>query len=199
MFPITCSGLPVALIVLALLLPFRTMLLPVAVCSRTRHCESDSDNRDLPIGPRIAIIVSGLCKKGVFEHVIRTLQTNVVDAIGRDQVHLFFHLESRGPLSSAEVKDTLVQNVHPSNLRTYAINDNSAIEPNAPHTRIQFDRLRAGFQLVLVEERLFNERYRWICRVRTDTFWLAKWNGQMLSKLVPQTSIVDGNKISKHE
>lgn len=194
MFPITSGRLPVALIALALLLPFRTVLL-----SRTRHNESDRDNRDLPMGPRIAVIVSGLCKKGVFEHVIRSLQTNVVDAIGRDRVHLFFHVESRGPFSSAEVKDVLAQNVDPSNLRGYAVKDNSAVEPNVPHARIQFDRLRAGFQLVLVEERLFNERYRWICRVRTDTFWLAEWNGQMLSKLVPQTSIVAGTNISKHE
>jgi hypothetical protein len=177
--------IPDALIALALLLPLTTRIL-------SRHDESYRDNWDLPLGPRIAVIVSGLGKKGVLEHALRSLQTNVVDAMGRDRVHVFLHIESRG-FSSAEVYDVLTQNLDPSNLKRFAINDSSALELNAPPLRIQLDRLRAGFQLVLAEERMINERYGWVCRVRTDTFWLAKWKSQMLAKLVPQTSIVAGD------
>jgi hypothetical protein len=174
----------------------------------SRDVESWPDNRRLPLGNRVAVIVSGLGKRGVLEHALHSLQKNVVEALGRDNVHVFVHTEpSESSFTTSEVLGILTQHLSPANLRGYVINVPGTIRRGrmygakrwtAGRIHIQFDRLRDAFQLVLAEEQVENERYAWICRVRTDTIWLLPWSAESLRNVVPQNKTVAGPYFDLH-
>jgi len=57
------------------------------------------DNGHLPQGERLAVLITGLSKKrdgefDVFQHVLQSVKTNVVEAIGADLVDVYLSIEA---------------------------------------------------------------------------------------------------------
>ena len=159
------------------------------------------DNSALPTGRRVAVIVSGLAKRGLFEHTLRFLHRNVVDALGGpDRVHVFVHAEPENSYDMAEVQALIseilaVQSRKGMILTKPGARKERMREVNAwtvpQGKRAQFDRVRDAFQLVLAQEQLNQERYGWVCRTRTDTMWLEPWNSNRIA-LIAQNYTVAG-------
>jgi hypothetical protein len=157
------------------------------------------DNMDLAKGNRVAIVVTGIARPDVFEHALSSLQKNVVDAMGRDRVHVFVHAEPlHAALGIAGVEKMLRHELHPSALKGHIIvpagSKGESMAGTPPWTmltgsRVQFDRVRDAFQLVVAEEQRNGERYAWVCRVRTDAIWLTSWDADQMRQLVPESTV----------
>ena len=167
------------------------------------------DNSALPLqlsgaghgvaGHRLAVIMSGLAKQGVFEHALHALKVNVVDALGPNQVHIFIHTESADvgkgrEQAASEVLETIHSHLNESILKGYIITppDSKKQEERGEwmgvDKRAQYDRLQEAFKLVLNHEQTLETRYAWVCRARTDTLFLSPWNHSALIQLLPQNS-----------
>jgi hypothetical protein len=87
---------------------------------RSAEKQSWLDNGHLPTGTRAAIIVSGLCRRGVLEHALASLQAHVVGQTGG--AHIFVHTEPSDPSFAVdEVRETLARNLARSSLKGFVI------------------------------------------------------------------------------
>lgn len=161
------------------------------------------DNCALPTGQRVAIIVSGLAKRGVFQHTLRSLQRNVIDALGGpDRVHIFVHAEPDASQDLDEVQATILGTLAAQSRKGMIITKTGAREERMREVnawtepqlkRAQFDRVRDAFQLVLAQEQANRERYGWVARTRTDTLWLEPWAGDQLAFVAKNSTVVGPN------
>ena len=164
--------------------------------TKTHASVGHLDNQALPTGQRVAIVISGIAERGIFEHALDSLNKKVVSSVGEDRVHVFVHIE---PMDAV---DDLLQVLHdkldPSVLKGYIIAPAGAKnetmgavnEWTVPAAkRIQFDRVRDAFWLILAQEQHMGQRYGWACRMRTDTIWLSPWNMTALRTIVGANTV----------
>eukprot|EP00802_Teleaulax_amphioxeia_P010394 Tamp_10422.p1 GENE.Tamp_10422~~Tamp_10422.p1 ORF type:complete len:540 (-),score=79.06 Tamp_10422:54-1673(-) len=155
------------------------------------------DNGALPAGRRVALIVVGLGKPGVTEHALRSIQANVVNANGGgDRVHVFVNAEPEHGLSVSALEGLIKARLDQSSLKGFTIVPSGATRAkmravNAWTTpvlkRVQFDRGRDTFPLVLAQEQRNGERYAAVCRLRTDTIWLDTWDIEAMTNMQANT------------
>ena len=113
-------------------------------------------------------------------------------------MQVFVNTEVADPtFSIASVVDAITGNLDDSTLKGYIVTPAGttagkmgAINPwTVPkRKRIQFDRIRDTFPLVLAQEQRNNERYAFVCRLRTDTIWLSPWTSAALMQ-VPENTV----------
>jgi hypothetical protein len=136
-------------------------------------------------------------KRGITEHALRSIQANVVDAKGSgDRVHVFVNTEPEHGLSVSALENMIKGQLDQSSLKGYTIVPSGATLGTvgsvnawtAPvRQRVQFDRGRDTFPLVLAQEQRNGERYAAVCRVRTDTIWLGTWDIEAMTNMQANT------------
>ena len=142
------------------------------------------------------MLITGLCKIGVIENVMRALGTNVIEAAGIDDVDVYVHTQPTfdSNLTSGETLQLIRALLPPHVLRGSIVTERAhrMVQKrdglagggwkHEPHDRLQFSGLAELYGLVLARERILKERYGYVARVRSDTLMLSKW-----PKLAPET------------
>jgi len=148
------------------------------------------DNVNLPQRHRLALLLTGLSKRGVIENVLRALTINVIQAAGGDgDVDVYVHTEAaRDSNMSALALSELFHALLPSHAIRAVIVDSGGEKgsqmmtglagggwKHKPHHLLQFTALQELYGMLLQHERTVNERYGYIARVRTDALMLSPW------------------------
>ena len=155
----------------------------------------NEDNVDLPQGRRLALLVVGLARRGVFENVLRALTLNVVEPVGVTEVDVYVHLEpavegENKTFTAAELTECLATLLPVAVVRASVILPAGAGRATLgqrfgghaaggwkhhEHHQLQFRSLQELFGMALDQERQAQARYAYVARVRTDTLMLAAW------------------------
>jgi hypothetical protein len=155
------------------------------------------DNGHLPQGERLAVLITGLSKKrdgefDVFQHVLQSVKTNVVEAIGADLVDVYLHIEAASNSNvSAQQLAVLIASVLPErNVRASILHGSTtgSDTPPALHNGLaaggwkhkayivhQFVRLQELYSLALLQERRSKEKYAYVVRLRSDCVLFTPW------------------------
>lgn len=169
-------GRRVALIVIGVVSSVRACVLCFRSCAWRVFCCNES---------------TAQAKRGITEHALLSIQANVVEANGSgDRVHVFVHTEPEHELSVSALENMIKCQLDQSSLKGYIIVPSGQTRVRAVNAwttpfgkRVQYDRGRDTFPLVLAQEQRNGERYAAVCRVRTDTIWLGKWDIEAMTNM----------------
>ena len=173
----------------ALLVMFYACLIITGLCGGMRAQASEAllpdlhdevDNSLLPLGHRVAILISGLWESGFTDRwAIPSMRSHVMRPLTRSgvgEVHFFVHSE---PEASSNMTLLELENVWSemlgSGLKGIFIKPGGVhrTEGRFSHGQYrQFNRIRELFDMVLGHEVSMGARYSHVIRMRTDAIWV---------------------------
>ena len=171
------------------------------------------DNAHLPQGERLAVLISGLSKRGaefdIFENVLHSVHANVVEALGEDLVDVYLHIEAAPDSNQTAAQLAgLIASLLPERIVRGSILQGSATGGGPPpplHSGLaaggwkhkayivhQFARVQELYALALLHERRSQQKYGYIARLRSDCVLFTPW----LSPLTEWKKSVPANTVA---